>query len=87
MTSPAREPGRSDDSASDRPESAGSDQTGSDNADDTPEDDVRRKFREALERKQGKGGEPHQDGAARDGKVHDTGAPTPQRRTFRRKSG
>jgi hypothetical protein len=51
-------------------------------------DDVKRKFREALERKQGK----RSSGAAADdgedhGKVHDAHGPAHTQRQFRRKSG
>jgi hypothetical protein len=50
-----------------------------------PEDDVRARFRAALERKQAKAksGETHAEGS----KIHDTHGPAAARRTFRRKSG
>lgn len=51
-----------------------------------PEDDTKRKFREALERKKAKsatGGE-HRDGGAKQAKQH---GPVENRREFRRKSG
>jgi hypothetical protein len=56
--------------------------------DDAGVDDVKRKFREALERKQGK----HSSGtAAEDGedrrKVHEAHGPAHTQRQFRRKSG
>jgi Family of unknown function (DUF5302) len=53
---------------------------------DEPQDDVRTRFREALERKQAKAksGENHADGSS---KIHDTHGPAAGRRTFRRKSG
>lgn len=53
---------------------------------DTPEDDTKRKFREALERKKAKsaGGAGHQDGGQKQSRVH--GA-VENRREFRRKSG
>jgi hypothetical protein len=55
---------------------------------DNPEDqdDVRARFRAALERKQAKAksGETHADGSS---KIHDTHGPAASRRTFRRKSG
>jgi hypothetical protein len=54
---------------------------------ETPEqDDVRARFREALERKQAKAkaGENHADGSS---KIHDAHGPAAGRRTFRRKSG
>ena len=51
-----------------------------------PQDDVRARFREALERKQAKAksGETHADGSS---KIHDAHGPASSRRTFRRKSG
>jgi hypothetical protein len=51
-----------------------------------PEEDVRARFREALERKQAKAkaGENHADGSS---KIHDAHGPAGGRRTFRRKSG
>ncbi|WP_156744605.1 DUF5302 domain-containing protein [Mycobacterium sp. E740] len=53
---------------------------------EAPEDDNKRRFREALERKNAKaaGGSAHKDGGARQPKVH---GPVEQRREFRRKSG
>lgn len=52
----------------------------------TPEDDTKRKFREALERKQAKAadGASHADGGNKQSHAH---GPAEQRRTFRRKSG
>ena len=49
-------------------------------------DDVKQRFREALERKQAKAkqGEEHADGSS---KVHNAHGPAAARRTFRRKSG
>ena len=54
--------------------------------DDAPEDDNRKKFREALERKNAKaaGGASHADGGAKKSKAH---GPVEGRREFRRKSG
>ena len=51
-----------------------------------PEDDNKRKFREALERKNAKsaGGAAHKDGGAKQARVH---GPVENRREFRRKSG
>lgn len=51
-----------------------------------PQEDVRTRFREALERKQAKAksGASHADGSS---KIHDTHGPAASRRTFRRKSG
>ena len=56
--------------------------------DDTPEDDVRRKFREALDRKRGQ----HADGSTGSegkdpSKIHAAHGPAQSRRSFRRKSG
>ncbi|RJQ86798.1 DUF5302 domain-containing protein [Amycolatopsis panacis] len=50
------------------------------------EDDTRRKFREALERKQAqsRSGASHEDGGARNRQAH---GPAANKRTFRRKSG
>jgi len=49
-------------------------------------DDVKQRFREALERKQAKNkqGEEHADGLS---KVHNAHGPVAAKRTFRRKSG
>ena len=51
-----------------------------------PEDDTKRKFREALERKKAKaaGGSDHKDGGAKQPRAH---GPLENRREFRRKSG
>ena len=51
-----------------------------------PEDDNKRKFREALERKKAKSGTgaEHRDGGAKQPKQH---GPAESRREFRRKSG
>jgi Family of unknown function (DUF5302) len=56
------------------------------NDDSQPQDDVRAKFREALERKQAKAKsrESHADGSS---KIHDAHGPATGRRVFRRKSG
>ncbi|WP_158017882.1 DUF5302 domain-containing protein [Mycobacterium basiliense] len=52
----------------------------------TPEDDNKRKFREALDRKMSKsaGGSDHKDGGAHRPRAH---GPVESRREFRRKSG
>lgn len=57
-----------------------------DGAGDTPEDDVKRQFREALERKQAKAksGAAHEDHGSKAQHAH---GPAAQKRTFRRKSG
>jgi hypothetical protein len=51
-----------------------------------PEDDTKRKFREALERKNAKsaGGADHKDKGAKQPRAH---GPVENRREFRRKSG
>ena len=55
---------------------------------DEPEDDTKRKFREALERKKAKSaeGSVHKDGGSKGPKAHGHG-PVENRREFRRKSG
>jgi hypothetical protein len=67
----------------DKPETAGTSDTESPESEST--DDVKARFREALERKQAKNrtGEEHD---ARS-KVHDAHGPAANKRTFRRKSG
>jgi hypothetical protein len=54
--------------------------------DSASEDDTKRKFREALERKNAKssGGLDHKDGGAKQPRAH---GPQESRREFRRKSG
>lgn len=54
--------------------------------DATPEDETKRKFREALERKNAKSasGSDHTDGTPKGVKAH---GPVENRREFRRKSG
>ena len=52
------------------------------------DDDVKRKFREALERKRGQHPDKVGDAEGRDpSKVHGTHGPAASRREFRRKSG
>jgi Family of unknown function (DUF5302) len=52
------------------------------------EDEIKRKFREALERKRSKQAEKAAGRAGNDpGKVHAVQGPARQRRSFRRKSG
>jgi hypothetical protein len=53
---------------------------------EAPEDETKRKFREALERKNAKssGGDSHKDGGKKQPRAH---GPAEQRREFRRKSG
>jgi Family of unknown function (DUF5302) len=50
-------------------------------------DDVKRKFREALDRKRGAHASAGGDGAQDTGKVHGSHGPAASRRSFRRKSG
>jgi hypothetical protein len=50
-------------------------------------DDVKRKFREALERKREQHAHANADGTQATGKVHDAHGPASSRRSFRRKSG
>jgi hypothetical protein len=53
---------------------------------DSPQDDTRRKFKEALERKKAHagGGAAHKDGGGKQPRAH---GPVENRREFRRKSG
>jgi hypothetical protein len=54
----------------------------------SPEDEARRKFREALERKRAKETESSRTGRGKDtGKIHGAHGPARRRRSFRRKSG
>ncbi|MFF4778261.1 DUF5302 domain-containing protein [Microtetraspora fusca] len=56
--------------------------------DDAPEDEMKRKFREALERKKRAQAERNAAGAGKDpSKVHAAHGPAGGKRTFRRKSG
>jgi Family of unknown function (DUF5302) len=50
-------------------------------------DEVKRKFREALERKRGSHASANAEGAQDTGKVHGSHGPASTRRSFRRKSG
>jgi hypothetical protein len=50
----------------------------------TPEDETKRKFREALEAKQGRQGEAHLDNEPTTQHAH---GPVETKRTFRRKTG
>jgi Family of unknown function (DUF5302) len=54
--------------------------------DESPEDETKKKFREALERKKAKAadGTSHADGGSKQSKAH---GPVEGRREFRRKSG
>jgi Family of unknown function (DUF5302) len=71
------------------PDSSGPDSSGPDSsAEAKPElDDVKRKFREALDRKRGAHASANADGAQDTGKVHGSHGPAANRRSFRRKSG
>lgn len=52
------------------------------------EDDVKRKFREALDRKRGRQGDQKGEGKSKDpSKVHRAHGPASTQRSFRRKSG
>jgi hypothetical protein len=54
----------------------------------TPEDETKRKFREALAAKQGRKGEDHIDSQTDKGPQHvHTQGPVETKRTFRRKTG
>jgi len=50
-------------------------------------DDMKRKFREALDRKRGSHATANTEGAQDTGKVHGSHGPAASRRSFRRKSG
>lgn len=50
-------------------------------------DEVKRKFRAALDRKKEQHAAASTEGAEKSGKVHGTHGPASQRRSFRRKSG
>jgi Family of unknown function (DUF5302) len=50
-------------------------------------DDLKRKFREALDRKKGQQAAGNAEGAQATGKLHDAHGPASSRRSFRRKSG
>ncbi len=50
-------------------------------------DEVKRKFREALDRKRGAHASASAEGAQGTGKVHGSHGPAASRRSFRRKSG
>ncbi len=66
---------------SDRPDTSA-------DAQDDAQDDVKRKFREALERKQGRAGQQAASGERGDhGKIHGAHGPESTQRSFRRKSG
>jgi hypothetical protein len=63
-------------------EPAGSTQEG-----DQPEDDVKRRFREALERKNARSHASAAAGETGDSKVHSAHGPASHQKQFRRKSG
>lgn len=58
-----------------------------DESTDAPEDDVKSKFREALERKRGQHADGVGGGGPNSGKVHDVHSRAGGKRQFRRKSG
>jgi hypothetical protein len=66
---------------------AASDKAGQDSAGSGDIDDLKRKFREALDRKKDRHATANADGAQATGKVHDAHGPASSRRSFRRKSG
>jgi uncharacterized protein DUF5302 len=76
-------------SASSGSASSGSAPSGSAPSGSAPEemDDLKRKFREALDRKKDRQATANTDGAQATGKVHDAHGPASSRRSFRRKSG
>jgi hypothetical protein len=56
--------------------------------DETPEDEMKRKFREALERKRNQHAGSGEEGRAVDpSKIHGAHGPAASKRSFRRKSG
>lgn len=71
--------------AAEAPDSEGADQV---QADEGAEDEVKRRFREALERKQGQNAAGNAAASGKDpSKVHSAHGPAGSRRSFRRKSG
>ncbi len=71
-------------SAAEVPESEGADQV----VDEPAEDEVKRRFREALERKQGQNAAANAAVTGKDpSKVHSAHGPAGSKRSFRRKSG
>jgi hypothetical protein len=66
---------------------AASDKAGQDSAGSGDIDDLKRKFREALDRKKDRHATANADGVQATGKVHDAHGPASSRRSFRRKSG
>jgi hypothetical protein len=66
---------------------AASEPAGQPEADAADDDDVKRKFREALARKQAQADKKAENGAKDSSKVHGTHSRAGGRRTFRRKSG
>jgi hypothetical protein len=70
------------------PGKAAAGKAGRDDAAPTGEmDDLKRKFREALDRKKDQHTSANAEGAQATGKVHDAHGPASSRRSFRRKSG
>jgi hypothetical protein len=60
---------------------------GADGAASADMNDLKRKFREALDRKKDSQATANAEGAQATGKVHDAHGPASSRRSFRRKSG
>ncbi|MFC4586312.1 DUF5302 domain-containing protein [Sphaerisporangium corydalis] len=55
---------------------------------ETPDDELKRKFREALERKRATQAETNETGRGKDpSKIHGAHGPAASKRSFRRKSG
>ena len=64
------------------------DSEGADQVDESAEDEVKRRFREALERKQGQNAAANASVSGKDpSKVHSAHGPAGSKRSFRRKSG
>lgn len=82
MTSPDT---GSDPVATDSTSDLESDAVASSTPGDTPEEETKRKFREALEHKRGRQGEDHLGGQSKAG--NQAHGPVDAKRTFRRKTG
>lgn len=83
MSEPEHEPELAQNAAAEAPES-----TEAEPPEQSAEDEVKRRFREALERKQGKNAAVNGSTSGKDpSKVHSAHGPAGGRRSFRRKSG
>ncbi|MEU9137778.1 DUF5302 domain-containing protein [Streptomyces sp. NPDC048404] len=69
------------------PEEPADDESGSLSPDDDAQDDLKRKFREALARKRGVQAEAAVTASTNTSKVHGAHGPAASQRSFRRKSG